>query len=132
MASCEKEKPFVEPGFVLKKWSRAIKDLNYQDYSACEAYPKSEAVFRDIYRDRYFEDFMVTEIEKPNEERTKKDIDGKTFVYRKISFECAEVLRKTKKPGAVLRGEVDFIKYIDKNSKSGWLMWNRNIVRIKR
>ncbi|RPI91795.1 MAG: hypothetical protein EHM32_10125 [Spirochaetales bacterium] len=64
---CKKTDKTPEPAYVITKWARAIQDMNYQNYSRCEAYPKSEAVFRDMYRDYYLTDLMVTSVEDANE-----------------------------------------------------------------
>ncbi len=132
-ASCKKEKKFADPEYIFAKWSRAIETLNYPDSASCEAYPKSEGVFREMYRDAYFSDMMVMEIEKLDEKKVTKDIHGNSYIKRNVQFECTEVRRRDRKPVRLLRGDVDFIKYIEGDrQKQGWLMWNRRIVRIER
>lgn len=131
--SCKKEGKFVEPEYIFAKWARSLKTLHYADYAACEAYPKSEAVFREIYRDTYYADPMVTEIEKFDEKNVRKDSAGNSFLSRNVQFECTEVRRKDNKPVRVLRGDVDFVKFVDGDrKKQGWLMWNRKIIRLDR
>ena len=131
--SCKKEKKFAEPEYIFSKWARSIETFNYIDYASCEAYPKSEPVFRDMYRENYYADLMVTEIEKFDEKKVKKDVNGDSYLSRNVQFECTEIRRKDKKPVRVLRGDVDFIKFIDSDrTKQGWLMWNRKIIRFER
>ncbi len=133
IVSCKKEKKFAEPEYIFSKWTRAIEALNYTDYAACEAYPKSEAVFREMYRESYYSDLMVMEIEKFDERKIKKDSKGNNYISRNVQFECTEVRRNGKKPLRLLRGDVDFIRFIDSDrKKQGWLMWNRKIIRIER
>ena len=131
--SCKKEKKFVEPEYIFAKWAHSIEALRYVDYAACEAYPKSEPVFREMYRESYYTDLMVTEIEKFDEKKVKRDARGDSYVSRNVQFECTEIRRRDKKPVRVLRGDVDFIRFIDNDrTKQGWLMWNRKIIRIER
>ena len=133
IVSCKKEKKFAEPEYIFLKWSRAIEAFNYTDYKACEAYPKSEPVFREIYKETYFTDLMVTEIERLDENKVQKDSKGNSYLSRNVRFECAEVRRRDKKPIGILRGDVDFVKFNDgERAQKGWLMWNRKIIRIER
>ncbi len=130
---CKKEKKFIEPDYIFAKWARAIDTLNYADYRSCEAYPKSETVFHEMFRDTYYADLMVTGVEKLDEKKVRKDTNGASYLVRNVQFECTEVRRKDRKAVRLLRGDVDFIKYIDGDrQKQGWLMWNRKIIRIKR
>lgn len=131
--SCKKEKKFVEPEFIFAKWAKAIETLNYTDYASCEAFPKSEGVFREMFRDAYYADLMVTEVEKLNEKNILKDHQGKSYIKRNVQFECSEIRRRDRKPVRVLRGDVDFISYVGSDRpKKGWCMWNRKIIRIER
>ncbi|HOD16799.1 MAG TPA: hypothetical protein PKI31_18935 [Spirochaetota bacterium] len=133
LATCKKEKKFVEPEYVFARWARAIEELNYRDYAACEAYPKSEGVFREIYRETYYADLMVTGVEKPDEKKVAVDRDGNSFIKRNVMFECNEIRRAGRRPIRVLRGDVDFIKFVSgEREKQGWMMWNRRIVRVER
>jgi hypothetical protein len=133
LISCKKEKKFTEPEFIFSKWSHAIEMLNYPDYASCEAYPKSEGVFREMYREAYYADPMVMEVEKLDEKKVAKDHLGNSYLKRNVQFECTEVRRRDRKPVRLLRGDVDFIKFTSGDrQKQGWLMWNRKIVRIKR
>ena len=132
-SACKKEKKFMEPEYIFAKWARAIDTLNYADYRACEAFPKSEPVFREMFRDTYYADLMVTGVEKLDEKNIKKDTNGVSYMGRNVHFECTEYRRKDRKAVRVLRGDVDFIKYADGDrQKRGWLMWNRKIIRIER
>jgi hypothetical protein len=131
--TCKKEKKFVEPEYVFARWSKAIEALHYSDYAACEAYPKSEGVFREMYRDSYYADLMVTEVGKPDEKKVSVDRDGNSYVKRNVQFECSEVRRANRRHTRVLRGDVDFIKFVSgEREKQGWMMWNRRIVRVER
>ncbi|OHD67643.1 MAG: hypothetical protein A2W19_11250 [Spirochaetes bacterium RBG_16_49_21] len=131
--SCKKEKKFAEPEYIFAKWTRAVERLNYADYASCEAYPKEEAVFKEIYRDSYYADLMVTGVEGLDEKKIHQDGKGDSFMSRNVQFECSEIRRKDRKPLRVLRGDVDFIKFIGGDRvKQGWLMWNRKIIRIDR
>jgi len=131
--SCTKEEKFVEPDFILKKWSDSIKQLDYNKYKDCEAYPKGKKVFNEMYKTNYFVDLMVTDIEDLDKDNVNKDHKGNSYLTRKVSFECAEVKRISRKPAGLLRGDVDFVRFLNgSRKKEGWLMWNRSIIRIKR
>jgi hypothetical protein len=131
--SCKKEKKFAEPEYIFAKWTRAIERLNYKEYASCEAFPKEEPVFREIYRDYYYTDLMVTGVEKLDEKKIHKDPMGHAFISRNVQFECTEIRRNDRKPLMLLRGDVDFIRYIEGGrAAQGWLMWNRKIIRIER
>ena len=131
--SCKKEETFYEPDYIFGRWLKAVEMLNYAEYKKYEAFPKSEGVFRELYRDSYFVDLMITDVEDLDEDNVKKDIDGNPYIKRNVSFECTEVRRPDRKPMALLRGDVDFIRYTEgKREKEGWLMWNRSMVRIQR
>lgn len=133
VSSCKKEKKFAEPEFIFAKWAKAIETLNYGDYVSCEAYPKSEGVFKEMYRDSYYADLMAVEIEKLDEKNILKDHRGKSYIKRNVQFECTEIRRRDRKPVRLLRGDVDFISYVgDDKARKGWLMWNRKIIRIER
>ncbi|MBN2079558.1 MAG: hypothetical protein JW838_11375 [Spirochaetes bacterium] len=133
VAGCKKEKPFVEPAYVFAKWTRATETLNYRDYVSCEAYPKSEGVFREKFRYTYYSEMMPVEVGDAVERRDPHENGKGRYKKRTVQFECAEVRRRDRKHVRVLRGEVDFIRFLEgKNAKKGWLMWNRNIVRIDR
>ena len=131
--SCKKEKKFAEPEYIFAKWARAVERLNYADYASCEAYPKEEPVFREIYRNTYYADLMVTEVGSLDKKKVYKNEKGNSFVSRNVQFECSEIRRKDRKPLRVLRGDVDFIRFTDGDRmRQGWLMWNRKIIRIDR
>jgi len=131
--SCKKKDNFDEPNFILRKWAKATETLNFRDYKNCEAFPKSEQVFREIYRDYYIASTSVTRMGSLDEKNVNKDPDGNSYISRAVSFECTEMKRSGSKPVRYLRGDVEFIKYEDGDRKSdGWLMWNRIIVRINK
>jgi hypothetical protein len=131
--TCKKEKKFVEPEYVFARWTKAIENMNYREYAACEAYPKEEGVFREMYRETYYTDLMVTEVEKLDEKKVKVDRDGNSYIKRNVQFECSEVRRANRRNLRVLRGDVDFIKFVSGDrEKQGWMMWNRRIVRVER
>jgi hypothetical protein len=131
--SCGTQKKYTEPDYILKKWSKAIRDLNYRAYSACEAYPRSESVFKEMYKDYYIVDLMVTDKEGVDEDDVRKDPDGKSYIRRSISFEGTIVQRKNKEPVQVLRGNAIFIKFIDgQRADDDWLISNRTFIRIDR
>lgn len=131
VSSCKKEAPFNEPQYLFMKWTRAIKDLNYSKFRECEAHPKREGVFRAIYRTTYYGDCNVMEMGEFDKNDVKKDFDGNSYLSRKIWFECKEINRKKRMPIRTVRGDVDCINFIDgKRKDDGWLMWNRNIIRV--
>ena len=133
VSSCKKEKKFAEPEYIFAKWARAIENLKYADNASCEAYPKSEGVFREMFRDTYYPDLMVTDVEKLNEDNVLRDHRGKSYIKRNVQFECSEIRRRDRKHLRLLRGDVDFISYVGADRpKKGWLMWNRKIIRIER
>ena len=131
--TCKKEKKFVDPEYVFARWAKAIESLNYREYASCEAYPKEESVFREMFRETYYADLMVTEVEKLDEGKVSSDRDGNRYIKRNVQFECSEVRRANRRHVRVLRGDVDFIKFVSGDrEKQGWLMWNRRIVRVER
>lgn len=129
--SCKEKPVFVDPAFILMKWGDAVKKMNYREYAECEAFPKDIKVFNELYKNYYFTDFLISETGKYKEADVRTDAKGKKYNYRIIYFECLRTERKT---GAVvehMKGDIEFIKYIDKpDSDRGWLMFNRTVVRI--
>ncbi len=131
--SCKKEQKDPEPGYILQKWSKAIEKSDYINYSRCEAYPKSEYVFKEIYRDDYFTDIMVVDIEEPDMKKINKDYEGNSYIQRNVTFEGYAVKRTTGKPYQIIRGDAIFRKFTDgKRIKDGWLLSNRTITRINK
>lgn len=132
-SACKKAEKTPEPAYVMVKWARSIQDLNYQAYAGAEAFPKSEAVFRDVYRDYYLADLMVTSVEDADEKDVRTDVDGGRFIHRSLSFEASAVKRASGRPYQVVRGDAVFIKYIEgKKAARGWLMSNRTFIAINR
>ncbi len=128
-----KKETYPEAEQVLHKWSKSIEALNYSDYKACEAYPKEQNVFLEMYKEFFLADLMIIEADKINEKDVKKDQDGNSYIKRNLKFDCAEVKRKTRKPSVLIIGDVDMVKFIDgKRSKDGWLMSNRTLIRMKK
>jgi len=127
--SCKEKKAFVDPAFVFLKWSSAVKNLNYKEYTECEAFPKDEIVFHELYNDFYYADLIIRELGKSDDSVVKSDIDGYKYNLRKVYFECKRVERKTGRAVQEMKGDIEFINYINgaKVSK-GWLMYNRTII----
>ncbi len=131
--SCKEKPQYAEPNFVLQKWAKSIEQLNYPAYAACEAYPKSEQVFRDMYKDYYLVDMMTTDIEPESKDAARKDQEGASFVHRGINFEGTIMDRKTHRPSGIMRGNAVFIRFTEgKRRNDGWLMSNRTLIRIDR
>ncbi|MDY6935483.1 MAG: hypothetical protein SVZ03_14815 [Spirochaetota bacterium] len=129
--SCKSEDRFVEPNYVLGRWAKSIEKLNYREYCRYEAYPKTESVFKKMYKDYYILDLMTTDIEEADEKNIRKDQEGNSYLHRALSFEGAVVNRSNKKPYQLLRGNAVFIRYIDgKRKRDGWLISNRTLMRI--
>ncbi len=130
--SCSEKKAFVDPAFVFLKWSSAVKNLNYKEYSECEAFPKDEIVFRELYTDFYFTDLIIRELGKYNENDIDSDIDGYKYTLRKVYFECRRVERKTGRAVQDMKGDIEFINYINgPKLNKGWLMYNRTIISTR-
>jgi len=130
---CKKKEKFTEPAFVMGIWTKSIRDLSYRQYARCEAYPKTEPVFREMYRDYYFADMMVTAVEDPDPADIKKDHEGNRYIHCSVSFEGAAVNRATGKPYQVVRGDAVFIKFMDgRRGGDGWLLSNRTFIAVKR
>ena len=110
--SCKDENRFVEPNFVLTKWAGSIQNLNYRDFASCEAFPKSEATFREMYRNYYFVDIMTTEIEDADDKNARKDQEGNSYLHRSLEFEGAIINRQTRKATGVIRGNAVFVKFL--------------------
>ncbi|HOP64243.1 MAG TPA: hypothetical protein PK358_11025 [Spirochaetota bacterium] len=129
-SSCKRHEPFVDPAYVFLKWSAAVKNLNYKDYSECEAFPKDQDVFRELYREYYYADLITRDMGSFNENDVKGDFEGRTFNYRMLYFECNRVSRETGEKVEIMKGEVEFIKYLKgADEKRGWLMYNRTFIR---
>ena len=127
--SCKEKKAFVDPAYVFLKWSSAVKNLNYTEYSECEAFPKDDIVFRELYTDFYYADLLIRELGKYNENDSKSDVDGYKYKFRKIYFECKRVERKTGRAVQDMKGDIEFINYINgPKVNKGWLMYNRTII----
>lgn len=131
--SCSKKKKFDEPHHVFKRWEMAIREMNYRNYHACKAYPKSRTVFREMYRDYYINDLMITDIKEVDEKEIKKDSAGNRYLRTSVSFEGTIVNRKNRKPYQLLRGEARMIRFLDgEKAGSGWLIANRTMMRTNR
>ncbi|TAL33004.1 MAG: hypothetical protein EPN93_15170 [Spirochaetes bacterium] len=129
---CGKPK-FAGPQQVLANWSRSIQDLNYAEYSRCEAYPRGADVFAEMYRDFYFTDMMVTSIEEPSESDVKTDYEGNAYIHCSLSFEAGVIKRGAAHPSQLARGDAVFIKFAEgKRAKQGWLMSNRTFITVDR
>ena len=129
LVSCKSEKKIVqiEPEYVLKKWSKAIKSLDYERYVECEAYPKSLKEFLILYKDYYFEEMQIYTANKI--EKTEFDNDSNEYNKCEVIFDCIVTNRKNHNAQKKLNGSVDFIKFIDlPESKRGWLMFNRTLI----
>lgn len=127
--SCKEKKAFVDPAYVFMKWSSAVKNLNYKDYSECEAFPKDEIVFRELYTDFYYADLLIRELGKYDENNSGSDVDGYKYNVRKVYFECKRVERRTDRAVQEMKGDIEFINYINgPNLNKGWLMYNRTII----
>lgn len=132
-ASCKDENRFVEPNYVLRRWASAIQQMNYREYAACEAYPKAEAVFREMYREYYLVDLMATEIDDADGAEVLKDAEGQRYLRRQLEFEAAVVSRKGGRQNGLIRGNAEFIKYLDgRRAKDGWLLSNRTLIHVPR
>ncbi len=133
LISCKDESRFVEPNYVLRKWASAIQQMNYREYAECEAHPKSEAVFREMYREYYLADLMATEVDDAGDAEEMKDAEGLRYARRHLEFEAAIVQRKTGTRNGLIRGSAEFIKYIDgRRAKEGWLLSNRTLIHVPR
>lgn len=129
-SSCKKQEPFVDPAYIFLKWSGAVKTLNYDDYSDCEAFPKDQDVFRNLYRDFYYGNLIIRDMEKFQENDIKTDFEGYKFNHRMLYFECKRISRETGKTVENMKGEVEFIKYTEgPKVNRGWLMHNRTLIR---
>ncbi|HNX25581.1 MAG TPA: hypothetical protein PKG60_16150, partial [Spirochaetota bacterium] len=127
--SCKEKKAFVDPAYVFMKWSGAVKNLNYQAYSECEAFPKDEIVFRELYTDFYFADLLIRDLGEFKESEIKSDIEGYKYNLRKVYFECKRIERKTGRAVQEMKGDIEFVNYINgPNLNRGWLMYNRTII----
>ncbi len=129
--SCKKKKKFVEPEFILQRWAKAVKTLNYNEYKKHEAFPKSQAVFREIYKEYYFTEIAIIKIEDSDDKIIKKDHTGSSYRQRRVIFQCNTVNRKTKKALGYIKGDLLFIKYVNgEKEKRGWLMHNRTLIKV--
>ncbi|HQO40122.1 MAG TPA: hypothetical protein PK986_06620, partial [Spirochaetota bacterium] len=60
----------------------------------------------------------------------RTDIDGKRYTRRMVYFECSRVERRSGKKAEEMKGEVEFIQYMDEPGvRRGWLMYSRTIIR---
>ncbi len=133
LISCKKDDKVPEPAYVLQKWAKSLEKLNYKKYSKCEAYPKAESVFREMYRDYYIIDIATIDVEDADEKEIRKNYKGDSFLHRAVSFEGTAVKRDSKKPYQLIRGDAVFVKFIDgKRKNDGWLMSNRTLTRINK
>jgi hypothetical protein len=67
---------------------------------------------------------------KFNENDIKTDFEGYKFNHRMLYFECKRISRETGKTVENMKGEVEFIKYIEgSKTNKGWLMHNRTLIR---
>lgn len=132
-ASCKKKERIVEPHSVLVRWAKAIQNMDHRDYARCEAYPKSEPVFREMFRDYYYTDLMTVSVGQPDEGDVRRDYEGNPYIQVPVSFEGSVVRRSTGKPYQVVRGDAIFVKFVEgKRKAQGWLLSNRTIVTVPR
>lgn len=130
--ACTDKSRFVEPDFILRKWSRAIEEMNYKDYASCEAYPKEEGVFREMYREYYPVDLHTVKLDDHNEKDVKTDFEKNRYVKRIVYFEGSLVDRKLRRVTELIKGDALFIRFLDgKRERDGWLLSNRTIMRMK-
>ncbi len=130
--SCKKKENFTEPETVLRKWMNAIEKLNYPAYRECEAYPKSRELFRELYKEYYLTDLYMGKIEDLDPEDIKKDAAHNSYLKRNVTFTVKEINRRNGKKGHIIRGDVDFFRFLEGNRRDdGWLMTNRTLIRIK-
>ncbi len=129
LPSCGNKQAFVDPVYVFMKWSGAVKKLNYKEYAECEAFPKDEIVFKELYGDHYYSDFLIRELGKYDENDIQSDSEGQKYNHRKVYFECKRVERRTGRAVQQMKGDIEFISYINgPKVNSGWLMYNRTII----
>ncbi len=129
-SSCKRQEPFVDPAYIFLKWSSAVKNLNYKEYSECEAFPKDAEVFKNLYGSFYYSDLTIRNMDKFNESDIKTDFEGNNFNHRMLYFECKRISRETGKTVENMKGEVEFIKYTSgPRVNRGWLMHNRTFIR---
>ena len=133
LSSCGKKEKDPEPGMLLYKWAKAAERLDYKTYSICEAYPKGESVFREIFKDDYYSDISVITIGDPDTEKKQKDFSGNSFIQRTVTFEGNAVKRVNSKPYQKVNGDVMLIKFLEgERKKDGWLILNRTITRVNK
>jgi len=133
LSSCGKKEKDPEPGMLLYKWAKAAERLDYKTYSICEAYPKGESVFREIFKDDYYSDISVITIGDPDTEKKQKDFSGNSFIQRTVTFEGNAVKRVNSKPYQIVNGDVMLIKFLEgERKKDGWLILNRTITRVNK
>ena len=129
--SCKKKEMDLEPVYVLQKWVRSIEKLDYSAYSKCEAYPKSEGVFLEMYKDDFFTDLTIMKVDEADEENVRKDYKGNSYVTRKAYFEASAVKRGKGNTYQLVSGDAEFFKFLDgEKSQNGWLIANRTITRV--
>ena len=132
LLSCKSNKDssgegIIEPEYVLKKWERAIKNLDYERYVECEAYPRSHEEFLRIYKDHYFEDILVKSVEFSEKNEIDNNLDR--FNRCEVVFDGIVVNRENDNAKRRIQGNVDFKRYIDLPiSKQTWLMFNRTLI----
>jgi hypothetical protein len=130
-ASCKKDDVFIDPAYIFMRWSYAVRVLDYAKYSSCEAFPKSPDVFRELYGKYYYADLITRDLGEYNPADVRTDIDGKRYTRRMVYFECNRVERKSEKKVEAMKGEVEFIQYMDEPGvRRGWLMYSRTIIRL--
>jgi len=131
-SSCSKKEKFVQPEYILNKWCKSIENLKYSSYKKYEAYPKSLSVFKEIYSTFFFKTPVIIKIDDLNEENIYIDSEKHSYIKRNVTFECTLHLRKNGKMARIIKGDVDFIKFVNSvRSSEGWLMSNRSLIHIK-
>ncbi len=131
--SCKKKENFIEPETVLRKWMSAVEKMNYQAYTECEAYPKSRDLFREMFTEYYLTELYMGKIEELDPKDIKQDAQNNSYLKRNVSFTVKAVNRKSGKKGYIIRGDVDFIRFLEgKRRDDGWLMSNRTLIRISK
>lgn len=122
-----------EQVLLVKRWAKAIKNLNYKAYRMTEANPMTGTAFRHRYDNYYFSDLQVNHVIPPDENDVRKGPDGRPFIWSDVRFQCKQVDRESGRIMTLVQGDVRCIRYIrnvETGEKGPWKLQNRTFLRM--
>ncbi|MEJ5361779.1 MAG: hypothetical protein WBK20_12705 [Spirochaetota bacterium] len=127
LISCSKKKDYSDIENLLVQWAYSIKNLNYNEYTRLEAYPKDINTFNTMYQQYYISNIKIVEVDDKLHRGT--DNDGKPYEFKNVRFIASLYNRQTSREEQIINGDIKIIRYISGAKKDrGWLLSNRTFI----